>query len=630
MCGRRVGQDYKIGFYLKTAKPGQDKKHLPKAEASQARDKSETYIIEYRPAMVRFASVAVVGSAMAGVASVAIAGSKADYQSGAVHAHIMARKMEHWKEEEQAGLMNSAQYPELGYTPCVNGFAAAIPGDSMNTFRCRNVDLYHFLPHTALGSSVGRGSSSWGWTSADGREFVVVGQMDGAAFAEITQEGKLSYLGRLPPYSVPNMWREIRVVNDLVVIGSEALGHGVQFLDLKKLLTLDPARPKTFAQSDLTGYWNGLPSGRAHNVVVNEERNYAVAVGAVGADARGQMIRPHDLPCGGGLIFLDISDPANITSPGCAGGDGYVHDAQCLVYRGPDARYHGRDICYGYNEDTLTIYDVTDKTGNVTNIISISDYPGATYVHQGAVNNDQWQEYLFLDDEYDEEFATVGPMARGLTTTHIFDIRDLEKPVYTGQYAGKTRGNDHNQYMHDGFLYQSNYGNGLSVLDVASVTSDPTGAGICEAGRFDIYPEDDEEVGGGRVRTSGTWSSYAKFQSGFILVHTIERGTFVVKMTSKECEKPASCSADNCMRALRASHIPGRLEESQQFCWDFTRRLNKDATKVPEYAAKACGSDPVQRVSSACACIPAPTVPVMTRTDTFRYWPTLYPTPTAS
>lgn len=35
--------------------------------------------------------------------------------------------------------------------------------------------------------------------------------------------------------------------------------------------------------------------------------------------------------------------------------------AQCLVYRGPDVKYQGRDICYGYNEDTLTIYDVTDK-----------------------------------------------------------------------------------------------------------------------------------------------------------------------------------------------------------------------------------------------------------------------------
>jgi len=30
---------------------------------------------------------------------------------------------------------------------------------------------------------------------------------------------------------------------------------------------------------------------------------------------------------------------------------------RCIVYRGPDEKYVGRDICYGYNEDTLTIYD---------------------------------------------------------------------------------------------------------------------------------------------------------------------------------------------------------------------------------------------------------------------------------
>jgi len=29
--------------------------------------------------------------------------------------------------------------------------------------------------------------------------------------------------------------------------------------------------------------------------------------------------------------------------------------AQCLVYHGPDTKYEGRDICYGYNEDTLTM-----------------------------------------------------------------------------------------------------------------------------------------------------------------------------------------------------------------------------------------------------------------------------------
>jgi len=38
-----------------------------------------------------------------------------------------------------AGQMDSSQYPELGYTKCENGFAAAIPGDKNNTFRCNNV-----------------------------------------------------------------------------------------------------------------------------------------------------------------------------------------------------------------------------------------------------------------------------------------------------------------------------------------------------------------------------------------------------------------------------------------------------------------------------------------------------------
>lgn len=59
-----------------------------------------------------------------------------------------------------------------------------------------------------------------------------------------------------------------------------------------------------------------------------------------------------------------------------------VHDAHCLVYRGPDSRYDGKDICYGYNEDSLTIYDVTDKS-NVTNIISRTSYFGVNYTHQG-------------------------------------------------------------------------------------------------------------------------------------------------------------------------------------------------------------------------------------------------------
>lgn len=572
--------------------------------------------------MVNFRCLAALGSALAGLSNAAALGTAEEYADGTVHARIMAMKMAQWDAELASGAMDSSKYPELDYTACENGFAAAIPGDFNNTFKCNNIDLYHFLPHAALGSSQGQGSSSWGWTSADGREFVAIGQFDGTAFAEISSEGKLIYLGRLPPYDpIGSRWREIRVVRDLAVIGSEAINSGVQFFDMKKLLDLDPKNPKNFTQADLTGHWNGLPVGRTHNIVVNEELNYAIACGSVGGN---ETIRVRgDLPCRGGLIYIDLTDPSKPTSPGCAAGDGYVHDAQCLVYRGPDERYYGRDICYGYNEDTLTIYDVTNKVGNTTTIISRTSYPGAEYVHQGVVNNETWQEYIFLDDEFDERDAKVGPMTQGLPTTHIFDIRDLENPYYSGYYEGKRRSIDHNQYVIDGYSYQSNYGNGLNVLDISSITEDPTGGSICEAGFFDIYPEDDELEGGGTVAFLGSWSSYAYFKSGYIMVHTIERGTFVVKMTSKECPKPAVCKSDSCLSSLRKE---SKIEESKEFCGNFTIRQVDDERAIPDYARTGCaGEDVVARVSSACACVPTLPVPELPRTTSRPPVPTVLP-----
>lgn len=398
---------------------------------------------------------------------------------------------------------------------------------------------------------------------------------------------------------------------------------------MKKLLDLDPANPTVFTKEDLLAHWDGLPVGRTHNIVTNEELNYAIACGSVAGNATVR-VRPNDpeiMPCRGGLIFLDVSDPTNVTSPGCAAGDGYVHDAECLVYRGPDTKYYGRDICYGYNEDTLTIYDVTDKVGNVTNIISRTAYPGVEYAHQGAVNNRTWQEYLFLDDEFDERDAdTPDSVTNGLPTTHIFDIRNLEAPHYSGNFAGRTRSIDHNQYVYEGYLYQSNYGNGLNVWDIRSVTDDPSGGSICEAGFFDVHPEDDEAEGGGVVAFAGSWHSYAGFKSGYIFVHTIERGSFVVKMTSKSCPKPPVCESNKCLTSLRASNIEGRLAQSIEFCHSYLIRQRTEENLIPDYARVGCaGEEVVAQVSSACACVPTMTVPDLPRTTTRPPVPTVLP-----
>lgn len=175
-------------------------------------------------------------------------------------------------------------------------------------------------------------------------------------------------------------------------------------------------------------------------------------------------------------------------------------------------------------------FDVTDKT--TTKIISRTSYDGASYTHQGWVTDTNWQTTLLLDDEYDE-YDSAGEGAEQYPVTYFWDVTSLAAPALTGFFRNTySLGIDHNQYVRDGFSYQSNYGGGVHVLDLSSLASDPTGAGVAEAGFFDIYPEDDALPGGGVVDFVGTWGHYPFFPSGFIVVNTIERGAFVVKRTN--------------------------------------------------------------------------------------------------
>ncbi|KAH9429679.1 hypothetical protein MCOR02_009416 [Pyricularia oryzae] len=528
------------------------------------------------------------------------------YDSGKIHEQLMMKKISQWQADEQAGLMDSTQWPRLNYTKCVDGFAQAIPDSPLHKFRCKNIDLYDFINHATLGSPNtdyrGKsGASSWGWWDVEtGREFIATGMYDGVGFIEVLPTGRMRHVGFLPkfaPVADRAYWTEIRSYQHYMVIGSELEGNGVQIFDMKKLLTVtDAEAPVLFTNAkDMTGHFNAtLPLGSTHNIVINEEAKYGVAVG----------VRPRGEYCNGGHHFFSLEDPSNPVELGCDGQDGYVHDAQCLIYRGPDERYQGRDICYGYNEDSLTIYDVTDKRNS--KIISITSYTGASYTHQGWVNDVNWQEWLFMDDEYDEE-DLVGPAADGYPVTYIWDIRDLENPKQTGLFKATNRGIDHNLYVKKDLIFQSNYGAGMRVYDISSVPEDPTGNGVCEIAFFDIYPEDDHLEGGGIIAFSGSWSSYAMLPSGFIFINTIERGGYLVKMTKQESCKPKSCNADNCLRAMRAESVSGRLEESQEFCGEFTKTFVADVSVVPEFAQQGCAGNVISRVSSACSCLPTPT-----------------------
>lgn len=131
----------------------------------------------------------------------------------------------------------------------------------------------------------------------------------------------LGYLPKFAPTADRAYWTEIRSYKHYMVIGSELEGNGVQIFDMNKLLDIDPAdAPVLFDNNkDLTGHFNSsLPLGRSHNVVVNEEAEYGVAVG----------VQPRNQGCLGGLHFFSLEDPTNPVDLGCDGQDGYVHDVR--------------------------------------------------------------------------------------------------------------------------------------------------------------------------------------------------------------------------------------------------------------------------------------------------------------
>jgi len=154
------------------------------------------------------------------------------------------------------------------------------------------------------------------------------------------------------------------VFSNHAYIVSEASNHGMQVFDLTRLRSLvrEPGSPVPELEADVR--YDEMTS--THNIVGNEDSGFMYAVGT--------------RTCTSGLHMIDVNDPKNPKFAGCFGGDGYVHDAQCVNYKGPDADYNGREICFCYNENTLTIVDVENKED--PKMLSRVPYDNSYYTHQ--------------------------------------------------------------------------------------------------------------------------------------------------------------------------------------------------------------------------------------------------------
>jgi choice-of-anchor B domain-containing protein len=363
---------------------------------------------------------------------------------------------------------------------CRGGTAAGYP--------CGEIDLLSFLPLAEIGG--GTGNDVWGWTDpATGREYAIVGRSNGTAFVDISDPARPRYLGSLPTQTVDSLWRDVEVFADHAFIVSEAPNHGMQVFDLRQLASVVDA-PATFQP---TAHYAGF--GSAHTVAVDAGAGFAYAAGT--------------RTCGGGPHAVNIQDPAQPRTAGCFPADGYTHDAQCIVYDGPDREHASREICFNSNEDTLTIVDVSDK--HAQRQISRTGYDSSAYTHQGWLTADR--RHFLVDDEGDERAF------RTRTRTYVWDVSDLEAPFIAHVYEGPVPAIDHQLFVRGDLAYESNYRSGLRVLAVGDLGT----AGPREVGFFDIYPADDAP------EFNGAWSVFPFFASGSVVVNGIEQGLFVLR-----------------------------------------------------------------------------------------------------
>ena len=377
-----------------------------------------------------------------------------------------------------------------GAEPCEDGKAGE--------FLCKDVDLVTWTPASQVASGIM--NMNWGWTDENGREWLIQGGGSGVGFIDMgipgASDADPAVKFKLKAHnSGSSTWRDVKTYDHYLLVGSEQSGHGIQIFDLERL---DPDHPKhnpsgVYFEPDAR--YGSV--GSCHNVAVSDETGLAFCVG-------GNV-------CSGGLHAFDVTDALNPKEIGCVV-SGHTHDAQCLLYRGPDDAYYGKEICFvyhGYNG--FAIYDISDLN-NVQKLSSLS-YAGQSYTHQGWLNCAQ--DTIFMGDETDET---------SYTKTIVLDIKKLSDPKVLKTHVGEATVVDHNQYSCGAFVYQANYEGGLRILDGSQAPDN--GGKMEEVAFFDIYPTRDA------VSYKGAWNVWPYFPSGRVVVSDISGGTAVVQPTN--------------------------------------------------------------------------------------------------
>lgn len=326
-----------------------------------------------------------------------------------------------WAQKKSGALRTVIEYQSEFASVCESGTSGS------NNYACSEIDMISHVSLSDLGCGGGIANDMWGWSNEE-VDIAIVGCDSGTSFVDVTYPYNPVVLGFTRRQRANSDWRDMKTYKDFVYIGSEASSHGVQVVNVSEIADVAKAYREAGSPPPSSGLFALLGNqfsplirysgvGSSHNIVINEDTGYMYVVGSN--------------QCSGGLHIVDISTPSQPVFEVCHSVGGYVHDAQCLIYNGPDQRYVGQEQCFTFNgDDDFSILDVTDKANIV--VISAQSYSGLEYCHQGWLNEDM--SYMLMNDEMNEIAGNNG--TSGHPVTMMWNLADLHSPFIEYSFVG--------------------------------------------------------------------------------------------------------------------------------------------------------------------------------------------------
>jgi choice-of-anchor B domain-containing protein len=310
-------------------------------------------------------------------------------------------------------------------------------------------------------------SAVWGYTAPNGREYAILGCSEGTAFYDVTDTGNVTESDFVPGLS--SLWREFKTYCEYAYIVSEAVGSGLQIVDLQYL----PDSVSLMNTITFPGY------SRTHTISQSGPYLYMN-----GGDYNN-----------GGIFVFDISlDPLNPVKRG-NWRDHYIHD--CRVKN---------DTIWAAAIFDGLIYSISavnkDSLRTLTSWFNLP-VPGP---HNTAITDDR--KYLYVTDE-------IGFPPRVMK---VWNITNLNNPILESSWqpTGIDSSIGHNVEIYGNYALVAHYSAGVRLLNITDHTNP------VEIAWYDTYPENNG------YNYDGCWGVYM-FPSGKIVASDRQTGLYVLK-----------------------------------------------------------------------------------------------------